>query len=303
MGVADSGSAMAPSSTPALVVAAEQMETAGWTRASLAGGPIALVSGDSARDAAVRYAHALGTKDGSASLARLLSDVDDALSAASRLMDLAEQAFVQAHEQAQGPAAMPQPGAPLSGAPLSGAPVSGAEHERTDSTPTLEARAPLAAAVPIVAERPMTPQQPTMADVEVLESAIQSIRFQRSVFLSALDLVTASDAERQIAGVSIRGRFDAASLRMSALANDIAATAIEQKLSDAGILPAPSRTAAAGGSDMLPRAQAGSPIGRPGRSDDASAPAVSAPAVSAKAGSGVVSGGALRGSGNDRHLP
>ncbi len=77
----------------------------------------------------------------------------------------------------------------------------------------------------------------SMGDVAVMETAIQRVRFARSVFLSSVDIVAADDAERRIASLAVRGRFDAAALRLSSLADTVADAAFEARLSAAGLSP------------------------------------------------------------------
>ncbi|MBI1393058.1 MAG: hypothetical protein GC152_09990 [Alphaproteobacteria bacterium] len=84
---------------------------------------------------------------------------------------------------------------------------------------------------------------PTMEDVALLEDAIQTMRFQRAVFLACVDILPADNADRQLASVSIRGRFDAASIKLADLADDIAAAALEARFSAAGVGAVNPRTA------------------------------------------------------------
>lgn len=108
-----------------------------------------------------------------------------------------------------------------------------------DADRTADAAAALAAR----AESAFDGASPDMRDVGVIEAAIQNVRFARTVFLSSIDLIDRPEEERALARLAVRGRFDAAAIRLSALADAAADAAFDAKFSKAGITPAQPATA------------------------------------------------------------
>ncbi len=99
-----------------------------------------------------------------------------------------------------------------------------------DAQATLQA----ADALALRAEAALGAIAPTMADVAVLERAIQQVRECRAVYLQAIEVLSPPATEGlSLTSLELKGRFDAAAIRISRIADVYADRAAADSLDDA----------------------------------------------------------------------